>query len=320
MTVVMKIDLVGPRRRGLALGLNESAGYLGVAARRARDGRARRDLCATHGRLGRRRSHRRGRACSSRCSSFATPPPTSREEQRAHGASDARALRQRLRARHAPQTRCCAPARRPAWSTTSTTRSPGASRRSTWPRTARASTEVGVVAAVYPAVWGAGQLADRLALRPHRAQAADRRRDARPGRGARAPGRRRRRLRAGPRRRRPARRRHGARLPDPDRRRLRRRPAGRARTSSSASTASGATSASSSAPLIAGVVADALGAGWAIAVVAALTAASGIWVALTHWASRPRPAAAREAASFRTERHGHRSLREARPRHRRHDA
>jgi MFS family permease len=32
MTVVMKIDLVGPRRRGLALGFNESAGYLGVAA------------------------------------------------------------------------------------------------------------------------------------------------------------------------------------------------------------------------------------------------------------------------------------------------
>lgn len=32
MTVVMKIDLVGPRQRGLALGLNESAGYLGLAA------------------------------------------------------------------------------------------------------------------------------------------------------------------------------------------------------------------------------------------------------------------------------------------------
>jgi len=32
MTVVMKIDLAGPRRRGLALGLNEAAGYLGVAA------------------------------------------------------------------------------------------------------------------------------------------------------------------------------------------------------------------------------------------------------------------------------------------------
>jgi MFS family permease len=32
MTVVMKIDLAGPRRRGLALGFNEAAGYLGVAA------------------------------------------------------------------------------------------------------------------------------------------------------------------------------------------------------------------------------------------------------------------------------------------------
>ena len=31
MTVVMKIDLAGPYRRGLALGLNEAAGYLGVA-------------------------------------------------------------------------------------------------------------------------------------------------------------------------------------------------------------------------------------------------------------------------------------------------
>jgi MFS family permease len=32
MTVVMKIDLAGPMRRGLALGLNEASGYLGVAA------------------------------------------------------------------------------------------------------------------------------------------------------------------------------------------------------------------------------------------------------------------------------------------------
>ena len=31
MAVVMKVDLVGPRRRGLALGLNEASGYLGVA-------------------------------------------------------------------------------------------------------------------------------------------------------------------------------------------------------------------------------------------------------------------------------------------------
>ena len=38
MTVVMKIDLVGPKRRGLALGLNEAAGYGGVAAAAATSG------------------------------------------------------------------------------------------------------------------------------------------------------------------------------------------------------------------------------------------------------------------------------------------
>ena len=31
ITVIMKIDLVGPRQRGLAMGLNEFAGYLAVA-------------------------------------------------------------------------------------------------------------------------------------------------------------------------------------------------------------------------------------------------------------------------------------------------
>src|SRR5204862_2830822 len=31
-TVIMKIDLVGPARRGLAMGLNEAAGYVAVAA------------------------------------------------------------------------------------------------------------------------------------------------------------------------------------------------------------------------------------------------------------------------------------------------
>jgi MFS family permease len=38
MTVVMKIDLVGPLRRGLALGLNEAAGYGGVAIAAAASG------------------------------------------------------------------------------------------------------------------------------------------------------------------------------------------------------------------------------------------------------------------------------------------
>jgi MFS family permease len=38
MTVVMKIDLVGPGRRGLALGLNEASGYGGVAIAAAASG------------------------------------------------------------------------------------------------------------------------------------------------------------------------------------------------------------------------------------------------------------------------------------------
>src|SRR5215213_3554010 len=46
MTVVMKIDLVGPRRRGLALGLNEAAGYGGVALAATATGFLAADLAA----------------------------------------------------------------------------------------------------------------------------------------------------------------------------------------------------------------------------------------------------------------------------------
>ena len=61
MTVVMKIDLAGPARRGLALGLNEAAGYLGVAATAFATGALAATLCAAHRRLGRRRPDRRDR-------------------------------------------------------------------------------------------------------------------------------------------------------------------------------------------------------------------------------------------------------------------
>jgi MFS family permease len=44
-TIVMKIDLVGPARRGLAMGLNEAAGYLAVAATATATGA----LAAQHG-------------------------------------------------------------------------------------------------------------------------------------------------------------------------------------------------------------------------------------------------------------------------------
>jgi MFS family permease len=46
MTVVMKIDLVGPKRRGFALGLNESAGYGGVAVAAAVGGLLASELAA----------------------------------------------------------------------------------------------------------------------------------------------------------------------------------------------------------------------------------------------------------------------------------
>jgi MFS family permease len=46
MTVVMKIDLVGPERRGFALGLNEAAGYGGVALTAAVSGWLAADLAA----------------------------------------------------------------------------------------------------------------------------------------------------------------------------------------------------------------------------------------------------------------------------------
>ena len=46
MTVVMKIDLVGPERRGFALGLNEAAGYGGVALAAAVSGWLAADLVA----------------------------------------------------------------------------------------------------------------------------------------------------------------------------------------------------------------------------------------------------------------------------------
>ena len=76
MTVVMKIDLAGPARRGLALGLNEAAGYLGVATTALATG-ALRHLRAAHRRLGGRgtepfdgalhRGRLRAGHCGSRC-------------------------------------------------------------------------------------------------------------------------------------------------------------------------------------------------------------------------------------------------------------
>ena len=60
---------------------------------------------------------------------------------------------------------------RPAWSTTSTTASPGACSRSTSPPPGCRSARIGILAALYPAVWGLGQLvtgglSDRIGRKP----------------------------------------------------------------------------------------------------------------------------------------------------------
>ena len=141
MTVVMKIDLVGPKRRGLALGLNESAGYGGVALAAGISGWlaadfAARDVLVVAGAViavvG---------VPAARCCSSATRRRTSRSS-RPPIIMSATAGPRRFASRFPrPPTanRRCAPARRPAWSTTSTTRSPGGSCRSSSPPTARAS-------------------------------------------------------------------------------------------------------------------------------------------------------------------------------------
>jgi MFS family permease len=156
MTVVMKIDLVGPRRRGLALGLNESAGYLGVAVTALVTGA----LAATYtpralvwvlgaviAVLGTIISILFVRDTASHVE----------REQRAHGAGVTGTLRSAFaRATlHHPTLRACSQAGLVnnlndalAWGLAPLyLAAHGAS-----------TTEIGVVAAVYPAVWGAGQL------------------------------------------------------------------------------------------------------------------------------------------------------------------
>jgi MFS family permease len=156
MTVVMKIDLVGPRRRGLALGLNESAGYLGVALTAFVTGAlaatfAPRTLVWVLGGV---------IAVLGTVISILFVRDTAahaEREQRAHGAGVAGTLRSAFtRATlHHPTLRACSQAGLVnnlndalAWGLAPLyLAAHGAS-----------TIQIGIVAAVYPAVWGAGQL------------------------------------------------------------------------------------------------------------------------------------------------------------------
>ena len=115
MTVVMKIDLAGPTRRGLALGLNEAAGYLGVAATAFATGA----LAATYAPrtvvwVG-AAADRRHRPLSSRSCGCATPRPMLRSSS-AITTRPRQRTRCRARLRKQPgTTQCCARAARPVW-------------------------------------------------------------------------------------------------------------------------------------------------------------------------------------------------------------
>jgi MFS family permease len=286
MTVVMKIDLVGPVRRGLALGLNESAGYLGVAAAALATGA----LAAT---FAPRTTVWVGAAVVAALGLLIsllfvrdTGAHVS-EEQLAHGAASAGSLRSAF-ARGSlgdPVLRACSQAGLVnnlndalAWGLAPLyLAANGAS-----------VTEVGIVAGVYPAVWGVGQLgsgwlSDHVGRKPLIVAGMLVQAGALAllvaGEGSFAPA-------------------LGAAIllgigtalvyptliaavSDVAQPVERAQLVGVYRFWRDFGFVVGA--------LLAGFVADGVGANWAVVVTAALTAASGVWVATTRWASRPRP-------------------------------
>jgi MFS family permease len=173
MTVVMKIDLVGPRRRGLALGLNEAAGYVGLAVSAMVTGwlaaeYAARDVLVVAG---------AGIAVLALLTSVLFVRDTAAHvalEQRGHDAPDARRTAPSLRAAfgdatwRSPALRACSQAGLVnnlndalAWGLVPlylATHGAGVA-------------EIGLVAGIYPAVWGFGQIAtghasDHLGRKP----------------------------------------------------------------------------------------------------------------------------------------------------------
>ena len=245
MTVVMKLDLAGPRRRGLALGLNEASGYLGLAVTAFASGA----LAAT---FAPRTVVWVGAALVAVAGLLIsvlwvrdTGAYVVHEQAALDGAPPERGLSAAFMDAtvRSPVLRACNQAGLVnnlndalAWGLAPLfLAARGASVR-----------EIAVVAAAYPVVWGAGTALHRLALRPHGPQAADHGRHARPGGRARHARCRGRRPGAFAHRRDAARARNGTGLPDPDRRRLRWRASRETGHGWLASTASGATSASSS--------------------------------------------------------------------------
>ena len=156
MTVVMKIDLVGPVRRGLALGLNESAGYVGVAVAAFATGAAAASVAPrTTVWVGATIVSALGLALSVLL--VRDTSDHAEQEQGAHGRGDAPSLRRSLRAgARVPVLRACAQAGffnnlndAVIWGLMPLyLAADGAS-----------VAQIGVAAGLYPAVWGIAQIA-----------------------------------------------------------------------------------------------------------------------------------------------------------------
>ena len=277
MTVVMKIDLAGPRRRGLALGLNESAGYVGVAAAALATGA----LAATYaprtvvwvGALGLVAAGAAVTAAFVRDTrahvavedaADTAPPAASRTFQAVAQAGFVNNLNDAL-----------------VWGLVPLYLAAGGS----------SVREIGVVAAVYPAVWGLGQvltgwLSDRTGRKPLivvgmlvQAAALGLLLSPSPVVAAAVLG-------AGTALVYPT---LLAAVSDASRPRERARADGRYRFWRDAGFVAGA--------VVAGLAADAVGASAAIVLVAGLTAGSGVWVAVTPFGREPRPRRRRGAAA-----------------------
>jgi len=153
MTVTMKIDLVGPRRRGLALGLNEASGYLAVSAAAAIAG----FLAASYGIRPAPYWFAEGLAVSGVLLSLFTRETTGHVELESVGAAPTRSLRSLIldvSFRDRTLSSACQAGMvnnindGVAWALLPLF----------FAAHGLGLREIGLLAAIYPAVWGAGQL------------------------------------------------------------------------------------------------------------------------------------------------------------------
>jgi MFS family permease len=153
MTVTMKIDLVGPRRRGLALGLNEASGYLAVSAAAAIAG----FLAASYGIRPAPYWFAEGLAVSGVLLSRFTRETTGHVELESAGAAPTRSLRS-LVLDVSFRDRTLSSACQAGMVNNVNDGVAWALLPLFFAAHGLGLREIGLLAAIYPAVWGAGQL------------------------------------------------------------------------------------------------------------------------------------------------------------------